>query len=272
MNLKTVVGLSNLIILAAIIIVCSAPSLLTAYDPNEINFSDKLQMPTAAHPMGTDDMGRDQLARVLYGGRVTIWSSLIIATGSVFIATIWGAVSAYMGGAVDEMMTRITDMLMNIPSLLFVLLLVSVLSPGMVSLIISLLLIKWTGYARLIRGQVYPVLSAEFIEAARSVGATGTRIILKHIIPNTWFLVVTSFGLLFASSILSISSLNFLGFGVKLPHAEWGAMINYARPFIQTHPHLILFPGLAITITIVSTNMAAKFVGHTGNGGQANYL
>jgi ABC-type dipeptide/oligopeptide/nickel transport system permease subunit len=272
MRVKTVVSLSSLVILALIILVCSVPTLLTPYEPNDINFKDKLQPPGAAHPLGADDMGRDILARVLYGGRVTIWSSLIIATGTVVIATFWGAVSAYAGGSVDEIMTRIADLLMNIPSLLFVLLLVSIMSPGMASLIISLMLIKWAGYARIVRGQVYTLLSAEFIEAARSVGATGGRIILKHIIPNTWFMVITIFGLVFASSILSISSLNFLGFGVKLPHAEWGAMINYARPFLQTHPHLMLFPGLAIAVTIVATNLSVKFMGYDNNRERINHL
>jgi ABC-type dipeptide/oligopeptide/nickel transport system permease subunit len=272
MRVKTVVGLSSLVLLAFIILVCSMPTLLTFYQPNDINFKDKLQPPSAVHPLGTDDMGRDQLARILYGGRVTLWSSLIIAAGSVLFATLWGTVSAYAGGAVDEMMTRIADLLMNIPSLLFVLLLVSILSPGMVSLVIALMLIKWAGYARIIRGQVYTLLSAEFIEAARSIGATGGRIIFKHIIPNSWFMVITIFGLVFASSILSISSLNFLGFGVKLPHAEWGAMINYARPFLQTHPHLMLFPGLAIAVTIVATNLSVKFMGYDNNRERINHL
>jgi ABC-type dipeptide/oligopeptide/nickel transport system permease subunit len=272
MCVKTVVGLSSLVVLAFIILVCSVPTLLTSYQPNDINFKDKLQPPSATHPLGTDDMGRDQLARILYGGRVTLWSSLIIATGSVLFATLWGTVSAYVGGAVDEMMTRIADLLMNIPSLLFVLLLVSILSPGMISLITALILIKWAGYARIIRGQVYTLLSAEFIEAARSIGAIGGRIICKHIIPNTWFMVITIFGLVFTSSILSISSLNFLGFGVKLPYAEWGAMINYARPFLQTHPHLMLFPGLAIAVTIVATNLAVKFTGYDNPGERSNHL
>jgi ABC-type dipeptide/oligopeptide/nickel transport system permease subunit len=272
MLIKKIVGMVSLVILLAIIVACSVPWLLTLYDPYEINFTDKLMEPNATHLLGTDEMGRDLLARVLYGGRVTIWSALIITAGSILIATVWGAVSAYVGGTVDELMTRIVDTLMNIPSLLLVLLLVSILSPGMTSLVISLMVIRWTGYARIIRGQVFTVLGAEFIQAARSVGATPGHIVRRHIIPNTWFLVVTLFGLNFGSTILSISSLNFLGFGVRLPYAEWGAMINYARPFLQTKPYLIFFPGLAIVVTILATNLSFNFIALRAEKERVNHL
>jgi peptide/nickel transport system permease protein len=265
-------GILVTVVLACIIVVCTFPGAFTPYDPNQINFSDKLQPPSIKHLMGTDEMGRDLLARVLYGGRVTIWSSLAIAVISITIATLWAAVSAYSGGIVDEVMTRVMDSLMNIPSLLFVLLLVSVLKPGMMSLVIALSLIKWTGYGRIIRGQVFSLMGAEFILASRAIGGNTVHILKKHIIPNTWFLIVTLFGLNFASSILSISSLSFLGFGVRLPNPEWGAMINYARPFLQTHAYLMLFPGAAIIITILATNTTANFFNHRDKNGQVSYI
>lgn len=266
------VGIISSVVLVVILVACSIPMAFTAYPPDEINFEDKLMQPNPRHPMGTDEMGRDLLARVLYGGRVTIWSSLIIAGGSILIATLWAAVSAYAGGMVDEMMTRLVDTLMNIPSLLLVLLLVSILEPGMLSLVIALTLIKWTGYSRVIRGQVYALLNAEFLLAARAIGASSPHILRKHIIPNTWFLVITLFGLNFGSSILSISSLSFLGFGVRLPHPEWGAMINYARPFLQTKPYLMLFPGLAIILTILATNLTINYLDHRNQKGLVSYL
>jgi peptide/nickel transport system permease protein len=270
--IRQAVGITSIVVLVVIVVACSIPGAFTPYAPNGINFEEKLLGPNPRHPMGTDEMGRDLLARVLYGGRVTIWSSLIIAGGSILIATLWACTSAYTGGMVDEMMTRLVDTLMNIPSLLLVLLLVSLLEPGMLSLVISLTLIKWTGYARVIRGQVYGLLNAEFLLAARAIGADSPHILRKHIIPNTWLLIVTLFGLSIGSSMLSISSLSFLGFGVRLPHPEWGAMINYARPFLQTRPHLMLFPGLAIILTILATNLSVNYLDRRNQKGLVSYL
>jgi peptide/nickel transport system permease protein len=270
--IRQVVGITSIVVLVVVIVACSVPAAFTPYAPNEINFEEKLMEPNRRHPMGTDEMGRDLFARVLYGGRVTIWSSLIIAGGSILIATLWAAISAYAGGMVDEIMTRVVDTLMNIPSLLSILLLVSILEPGMLSLIISLTLIKWAGYSRVIRGQVYTLLNAEFLLAAHAIGADSLHILRKHIIPNTWFLVITLFGLNLGSSILSISSLSFLGFGVQLPHPEWGAMINYARPFLQTKPHLMLFPGMAIILTILASNLAVNYLDRRNQKGLVSYL
>jgi ABC-type dipeptide/oligopeptide/nickel transport system permease subunit len=259
-TVRKIVGLVSLLVLVLILLACAFPTLITQYEPNEISFAEKLTPPSKEHPMGTDDMGRDLLARVLYGGRVTIWSSLIISAVSIAIATLWAAVSAYAGGAVDELMTRVVDVLMNIPDLLLVLLLVSILKPGMKSLVVSLTVVRWTSYSRIIRGQVYSLLNAEYITASQALGASGWHVVRRHIIPNTLLLVITLFGLNFGSSMLSISSLSFLGFGVQLPQAEWGAMINAARPFLQTRPYLMFYPGLAIVLTILTANLAVQLL------------
>ena len=270
--IRTVVGGLSLAVLLAILVACAFPTLLTSEAPNKIDFGRKFLPPNGDHPLGTDEMGRDLLARVLYGGRTTIGSSLVIAVGSLVIATLWAAVSAYAGGIVDEVMTRVVDTLMNIPTLLFVLLLVSILEPGMQSLVLALALIRWTGYARIIRGQIFSLLGTEFLTAARAIGAAPWHIIRRHLIPNTLSLVITLFGLNFASSMVSISSLSFLGFGVKLPHPEWGAMINHARPFLQTRPYLMLFPGLAIVLTILGTNLSVRFLEQRGKQERPRWL
>lgn len=210
--------------------------------------------------MGTDELGRDVFARILYGGRTTIGSALAIAAVSTAIAAVWAAVSAYLGGFWDELLTRIADLLMIIPGLLFALLLVSILEPGMRSLVIALIIARWPGYSRILRGQIYTLLSAEYLVAAKALGARSVHIIRRHILPNSLLLILTLFGLNFASSILSISSLSFLGFGVQLPHPEWGSMINAARPFLQTRPYLMLFPGLAIIVTILLTNLSLRLL------------
>ncbi len=257
---RTVIGALSLTLLAVIVFACAFPGLFTNYEPNAINFAEKLTQPNQIHLLGTDELGRDLLTRLLYGGRVTIGSSLLIAVGSILISAFWAAVSAYQGGIWDELMTRILDILMIIPALLFALLLISIFEPGMRSLVIALTIVRWPGYARILRGQVYSLLSSEYLVAARALGAGSVHIIRRHIIPNITMLIITLFGLSFASSILSISSLSFLGFGVQLPHPEWGAMINAARPFLQTHPFLMLFPSLAIIITILLANLSLRFL------------
>ena len=250
----------SLVMLVLIVLACTFPAMITPYHPNEINFEEKFSPPSRAHPLGTDAFGRDMLARLLYGGRVTIGSSLVIAAGSISIAVLWAAISAFLGGIWDELLTRIVDILLILPSLLFALLLVSILEPGMRSLILALTLVRWPGYARILRGDVIKLLGAKYLTAARALGARPAYIIWRHIIPNMLPLIITLFGLSFASSILSISSLSFLGFGVQLPNPEWGAMINAARQHLQIYPYLMLFPGLAIVITILLTNLSLKLL------------
>lgn len=253
-------GWITLGLLAVILLACAFPGMLSGADPNEINLTEKFSPPGREHPMGTDNLGRDLFARVLYGGRVTLGSSLIIALGSVILAVLWAAISAYTGGWWDEVMTRVVDLLLILPGLLFALLLVSLLQPGMKGLVIALTLVRWPGYARILRGRVMSLLGREYLTAARALGARDLHIIRRHILPNLLELALTFFGLSFAGAILSISSLSFLGFGVQLPHPEWGAMVNAARPFLQTRPYLMIFPGLAIVVTILLVNISLRLL------------
>ncbi|MBI9049719.1 MAG: ABC transporter permease [Anaerolineaceae bacterium] len=262
----------NLVLLAIIILLCAVPTLITSYDPNEISLTERFAQPSMLHPFGTDDMGRDILSRVLYGGRVTIFSALLITIGSMLIATIWAGSSSYLGGWLDEMMTRVVDGLMNIPALLFALILISIFRPGMMSLILSLMLIRWADDAKILRGHMLGLIRSEFVLAAISIGSTHGRILRKELFPNSSFLILTLFGLNFTSNILSIASLNFLGFGVQLPDAEWGAMINQARPFLQTQPYMMLFPGLAILLTIISAQFAFQFMAKNHHVEEVRYL
>lgn len=259
MKRKHIAGVS-LGLLVILILACAFPGILTPYQPNAINFEEKFSPPSRAHPLGTDEFGRDMLARVLYGGRVTIGSAVVIAAGSIIVAILWAALSVFLGGIWDELLTRMLDILLILPSLLFALLLVSLLEPGMPSLILALTLVRWPGYARILRGDVFKLLGEEYLTAARALGAQPPFIIWRHIIPNMAPLIITLFGLSFASSILSISSLSFLGFGVQLPHPEWGALINTARAHLQTYPYLMLFPGIAIITTILLTNLSLELL------------
>lgn len=253
--IRKALGIVCLVLLTLIVLACFFSSQLSHFQPNEIDFSRKFTPPGSQHLLGTDELGRDILSRILYGGRVTLGSALIIAGGTTLVASLWAGISAYVGGVWDELLTRIVDLLMVIPGLLFALLLVSLLEPGMGSLVLALVIARWPGYARILRGQIYSLLSEDYLLAAKAIGARSSRIIWHHLLPNARVLILTVFGLSFASGILSITSLSFLGFGVQLPNPEWGAMINAARPFLQTRPYLMVFPGAAIVITILLTNL-----------------
>lgn len=253
-------GMGSLVFLLMILLACLFPGQLSPYHPNEIDFSRKFTPPSSQHLMGTDELGRDVFTRLLYGGRVTLGSALVISMGSTLLAALWAGVSAYIGGIWDELLTRIVDLMLIIPGLLFALLLVSVLEPGMGSLVLALVIARWPGYARILRGQIYSLLNEDYLMAAEAFGARPYWIIWRHLLPNAMVLILTVFGLSFASGIISISSLSFLGFGVQLPNPEWGAMINAARPFLQARPYLMVFPGAAIVITILLTNLSLSLL------------
>lgn len=253
---RKILGAISMVLLFLIVLACFFPGLLTSYQPNEIDFSRKFTRPGPGHWMGTDQLGRDIFSRLLYGGRVTLGSALVIAVGSTLLASVWAGVSAYVGGLWDELLTRIVDLLLILPGLLLALLLVSLLEPGMGSLVLALVIVRWPGYARILRGQLYALLQEDYLLAAEAIGARPIRIIWRHLLPNAWVLILTVFGLSFSSGIISISSLSFLGFGVQLPNPEWGAMINAARPFLQTRPYLMVFPGFAVVISILLTNLS----------------
>jgi peptide/nickel transport system permease protein len=258
--MKKPLGAVSLVLLILLLLACFFPGQLTRYQPDQIDFSRKFTSPGRQHLMGTDELGRDVFTRILYGGRATLGSALVIAGGTTFTAALWAAVSVYLGGIWDELLTRMVDLLMIIPGLLLALILVSILEPGMPSLVLALVIARWPGYARILRGQLYSLKGQDFLLAAEAVGARPLRIIWRHFLPNARVMILTVLGLSFASGIISISSLNFLGFGVQLPHPEWGAMVNAARPFLQTRPYLMVFPGAAIVASILLTNLSLSLL------------
>lgn len=258
--IRKMLGVVSLVLLSLIVLACFFPGMVSSYQPNEIDFTRKFTPPGPEHWMGTDELGRDVFTRLLYGGRVTLGSALVIAVGSTLVAAVWAGVSAYIGGLWDELLTRIVDLLMILPGLLLALLLVSLLEPGMGSLVLALVIARWPGYARILRGQIYSLLKEDYLLAAEAIGARPIRIIWRHLLPNALVLILTVFGLSFASGIISISSLSFLGFGVQLPTPEWGAMINAARPFLQTRPYLMVYPGAAVVIVILLSNLSLNLL------------
>ncbi len=228
---------------------------LSGYDPNEMNALARLNVPGAEHWFGTDDYGRDYFARALYGGRVSLlvgFASMIIATG---IGVTVGVISGYFGGWIDNLLMRMLDVVMSIPSFLVLLLLSVFLKPSVGNIIIIIALLMWMNIARIIRAETMTIKEREYVLYAKASGQSNFGIIWRHILPGLVPVVIVGATNNIASAIMMESSLSFLGFGVQPPNATWGSMLNNAQGYIAQAPYLALFPGLLILLTVLSFNV-----------------
>ncbi|MGQ0569770.1 MAG: nickel transporter permease [Armatimonadota bacterium] len=245
----------GLILVAGAVLAAVGASVLTPHDPVTINLAVVLQGSSRTHPLGTDNLGRDVLSRLLYGARPSLGTA---ATASLLILAIGvtgGTISGYAGGRVDEVLMRVVDVLLAFPSLILALAIAGMLGPGLVHVMIAMAAVWWVGYARIVRGLVLSVRERQFVEAARAVGGSHARIIVRHVLPNVMGPVIVLVTLDMGGLILAISGLNFLGLGVQPPWPEWGAMLNEGRPFLFSVPRLMIYPGLAISLVVIGFNM-----------------
>jgi peptide/nickel transport system permease protein len=227
---------------------------LTPYDPAGQQLPLRLEGPTGAHLFGLDELGRDIFARVLAGARISLLVGLVVVSISSILGMCLGAVAGYFGGRVDEIISRVIDILLAFPGLLLAIALVAVLGPSLANVILALSLIGWVGYARLVRGQVLRAREFEFVQAARALGAPAPRILLRHVIPTTLPAVTVQATLGMGAAILAEAALSFLGLGVQPPTPSWGTMLNGGRAHLLDAPHLTIFPGLAIAILVLGFN------------------
>ncbi|MCP3796963.1 MULTISPECIES: ABC transporter permease [Paenibacillus] len=228
---------------------------LSPQDPNKLNVLERLQPPGAAHWFGTDDYGRDYFTRALYGGRVSLlvgFASMIIATS---IGAVVGVVSGYFGGWIDNLLMRVLELIMSIPSFLVILLLSVFLKPGVGNIIVIIALLMWMNIARVVRAETMTLREREYVLYAKASGQSTFGIIMKHIVPNLIPVIIVGATNNIASAIMMESSLSFLGFGVQLPNATWGSMLNNAQGYIAQAPYMALFPGLLILLTVLSFNV-----------------
>jgi peptide/nickel transport system permease protein len=230
-----------------------APWLLP-WDAATQDLANRLQGPTWAHWFGLDELGRDILARVLLGARVSLLVGIVVVGVSSVVGMIVGAVSGYYGGRIDQVIGRVMDVLMAFPGMLLAIALVAVLGPSLVNVVLALAVIGWVGYARLVRGQVLRAREFEYVTAARALGAGTTRILARHVLPTALppLLVQATLGM--AGAILSEAALSFLGLGVQPPTPSWGTMINGGRVHLLDAPHLTVFPGLFLAIVVLGFN------------------
>ncbi len=229
---------------------------IAPYDPYYIDPTVFDEAPTPAHPLGTDRVGRDVLSRLIYGGRVSLSVGVVAVSIYMVIGTALGALAGYYGGWVDSVISRLVDIVLSFPTLMLILVLVSLLGPGLRNIMLVLGLLGWPQVARIVRGEFLRLRVQDFILAAEVVGATNRRIIVRHILPNAMgpMLVAATFGV--ANAILSESALSFLGLGVQPPTASWGQMLNEAQSLtiLESKPWLWVPPGMMILISVLSIN------------------
>lgn len=228
---------------------------LSGHDPNAMDAMNRLTPPGSAHWFGTDDYGRDYLARALYGGRV----SLLVGFASMIVATVIGVavgvISGYFGGWLDNLLMRMLDIIMSIPSFLILLLLSVFLKPSVGNIIVIIALLMWMSVARVIRAETLTIKEREYVLYAKASGQSASGIIWRHILPGLIPVTIVGATNNIASAIMMESSLSFLGFGVQPPNATWGSMLNSAQGYIAQAPYLALFPGLMILLTVLSFNV-----------------
>lgn len=238
-----------LMVLAAVL----AP-FLTPYDENSMDLLHRLSAPSAAHLLGTDEGGRDELTRLLYGARVSLLIGVVPALLSLLLGSLLGVIAGYRGGIVDTLIMRTADVTLAFPSMLLAMVIMYSLGGGIVNVFLTLTLVSWANVARVVRAQTLKLKNSEFVEAARVIGVSKDKIMRRHILPNCLPTLLVLFTLNIPASILTESSLSFLGLGIQPPNASWGLMINTGRQYLYSAPWLCFVPGAAIMLIVLAFN------------------
>lgn len=246
-------ALLGLIVIVVIIIAAVFAPLITRYDPNTLNLVNMRKPPSAGHWFGTDDMGRDVFARVIYGGRLSLMIGFIPSIISLVLGTILGLMAGYLGKRVDAVIMRLADVVLAFPSLLLAMVVMYTLGSSILNMFIALSIINWAGTARVVRAQTLSLKEKEFVEAARSMGVSRFKIVFRHILPNCLPNLIVLFTLDIPGAIMWESSMSFLGVGDPNA-ASWGLMVSQGKSYAYMCPWLILAPGLAILITVMAFN------------------
>jgi peptide/nickel transport system permease protein len=243
---------------ATIVVVAAAAALfgpwLAPFDPAAQELSLRLAGPSREHVLGLDELGRDILARVLAGARISLLVGMTVVSISAVVGTLVGSLAGYFGGVLDEIVSRLIDILLAFPGLLLAIALVAVLGPSLPNVLGALTIIGWVGYARIARAQALRVRELDYVQAARALGAGVWRILWRHVVPSAVPAIVVQATLGMAGAIIGEAALSFLGLGVQPPTPSWGAMLNGGRAHLLDAPHLTVFPGLAIAVLVLGFN------------------
>lgn len=248
-------AVGGLIIIALLAVVALFGRWIMPYDPNYSDMTMSFKPPNAAHWFGTDQLGRDIFSRIIDGTRISLTVGLSAVAISLTIGTILGAAAGYRGGKTDTVIMRVMDMMLAIPSILLAIAFMAALGKGIDKAVIAIGLVSIPEYARIVRGCILSVKENDYVQAAKVVGNKDIRIVFKHIVPNILSSIVVRATLGISTAVLDTSALGFLGLGVQPPFAEWGDMLGRARGFIFSAPYTLIFPGIAITITVLAFNL-----------------
>jgi peptide/nickel transport system permease protein len=252
---KQGLGAAGLAVLVAVVLVSLLAPYLVRADPTAQDLAHKLEAPSWAHPLGTDQLGRDVLARVVYGGRNTLGGSLLALAILSALGTVIGGLAGYAGGVLESVLMRGTDAVLTFPYLVLALALAAAFDPSLLTVVIAVSVTWWGHYARVIRGMVLSIRVMPYVETAHALGAGHGRVIVRHVLPNVGPPIIVLSTLDLGLLVLSIAALSYLGLGVQPPAPEWGMMLNESRLFMFTAPHLMIFPGAMIFVTVLAANL-----------------
>ena len=247
-------ALFGLLLIALITLGTIFAEVIAPYGENEIDLFNITAQPSEAHVLGTDELGRDELSRLLYGGRISLSVGIGAALISTFLGIIVGAIAGYFGGWLDTILMRFVDLMLAFPAIFLLLILFAIYGSSVLSVVLFLGLFSWMWLARVIRGEFLSLKQRDFVEAARSIGVPNGLIIRRHLLPNVMAAIIVSATLNIAVAMLSEASLSFLGFGVPPETPTWGNMLNAARPYYVTVPILAIAPGLTLTVAVLAIN------------------
>jgi peptide/nickel transport system permease protein len=246
---------TGLVLVVVFVIFAVFAPWIAPQDPAYISLANRLLGPSAAHWCGTDELGRDILSRLIFGARISMLVGTCVVAGSLFLGLVIGSIAGYYGGRIDRFVNVVVmNAFLSFPGILLAIAFVAFRGPGIFNLILALSLGGWVGYARLVRAQVLATREREFVEAARALGASDWRIVVRHILPNIIQPVIVQAAIGMAGAILAEATMSFLGLGVPPPTASWGSMLNDGRAHLFDAPHLVLFPALAVMLAVLSFN------------------
>ncbi len=249
--LRSPTALIGATLVLVIIVMAAFAPLIAPYDPNRLNMASRLNGPSAEHIFGTDNVGRDLFSRVVYGSRTALVITFVVVTVAGVIGTCLGAVAGYFGGAPDVFLMRLVDIFLSVPPLLFALVAVAALGPSLYNMMLGLSIGWWTWHARIVRGEVLRLKETRFILAARALGASPLRIILRHLIPNVAGPIIVQTTEQSGLVVLTAASLSFLGLGPRPPTPDWGYMVAVGRTYLPTYWWMSTFPGLMVVILVL---------------------
>ncbi len=251
---KNKLTLTGMIIILVLVGTAIFAPMLVPHNPNEQCLNQALKGPCLEYPCGTDEFGRCIFSRIIFGARISLEIGIAVTAVSAAVGIALGLAAGFYGGAVDEIIMRIVDIFLAFPGLILALVVAGLLGPGILNVMVALALVGWMGYARVVRGTVLAEKEREFIETARSLGANDLYIMFRHLLPNVIAPVIIMASVGIGYAILASAGLSFLGLGAQPPTAVWGSMLSDGKSYLQTAPHLTIFPGLAILITVLAFN------------------